>query len=131
MTNTCLGDNQNGLQSHQHPLSSYERTTSHSPLPRKMLRRNRHKPLNTPQNRPMNNDGALHLLVIRPVLQVEPLRELEVELDRRALVRALQGVADRDIDLGAVERAVARVELPFAGIVLFEGLFELLGGGLV
>lgn len=81
----------------------------------------------------MNNDGALHLLIIRPVLQVEALRELEVELDRRALVCALQGVANRDVDLGAVERAVARVELPFAGVVLFEGLFELLerGGRLV
>ena len=68
-------------------------------------------------------------LVSGTVLEVEPLGQLEVELDRRALVRALQGIADRDVDLGAVERAVSWVELPFARVVLFEGLFELLEGG--
>ena len=91
-----------------------------------MLRRNRHKPLNTPQNRPMDNDGALHLLIIRPVLQVEPLRELEVELDRRALERAAEGVANLDVDLGPIERAVSGVELPLAGVELVESLLQLL-----
>ena len=78
----------------------------------------------------MDHDGArwgARVGVLgRSVLEVESLRQLEVELDRCALEGALEGVADRDVDLGAVERAVAWVELPFAGVVLFEGLFELL-----
>ena len=42
------------------------------------------------------------------------LRELEVKLDGGALVDALHGVHDLDVDLGAVERAIPRVHAPVA-----------------
>ena len=63
------------------------------------------------------------------VFEAEVLGLEEVELDGGALPVTAEAIDDGDVDLGAVERAVARVELPFAGIVLFEGLFELLEGG--
>lgn len=78
----------------------------------------------------MDDHGAGHRLVgafvRRAVLEVEPLGELEVELDGGALEGALEGVADGDVDFGAVERAVAGVELPFAGVLFVEGSAELL-----
>lgn len=93
-----------------------------------MLRNDRNKPLQAAQDGSMNNHRAGHdRLVRRPVSQVEALRELEVELDGRALEGAAEGVADRDVNFGAVERAVAWVELPFAWVVFVEGLGELLG----
>jgi len=60
------------------------------------------------------------------VLQVEPLRQLEVELEGRALEGALECVLDMHIDLGTVERAVAWVELPLSGELAVEHPCELL-----
>mmetsp|Transcript_4005 Transcript_4005/g.16005 ORF Transcript_4005/g.16005 Transcript_4005/m.16005 type:complete len:884 (+) Transcript_4005:169-2820(+) len=54
------------------------------------------------------------LVVARLVFEPESDRELEVELDRRALVDAVERVGDLDVDLGSVERAVARVDAPAA-----------------
>ena len=87
----------------------------------------------------MDDDGARHgrvgargragAVVRGAVLEVEALGELEVELDRRALERAAERVADLDVDLGPVERTVAGVELPLAGVVRVERLLQLLWGG--
>lgn len=44
------------------------------------------------------------------VLEVEAFGELEIELERRALVVAAEGVPDEDVDLGAVECAVLGVD---------------------
>ena len=60
------------------------------------------------------------------VLQLEPFGELEVELDGGALEGALERVADRDVDLGAVEGTIAWVDLPLAWVLFLESLFELL-----
>ena len=59
-------------------------------------------------------------LIRATVLEVEPFGELEVKLDGRALERTAKRVANLDINLGTVERAVSGVELPFAGVVLVE-----------
>ena len=80
----------------------------------------------------MDDDGArgglvrVGCLLGRAVLEVEALGELEVELDGRALERPAEGVANLDVDLGAVERAVARIELPLARVLRLEGLLQLL-----
>jgi hypothetical protein len=81
----------------------------------------------------VNHDRS-HKLVTRrvvplssAVVELESLRELEVELDRRALVLALEGVLDGDVDLGAVESTVSRVDVPLARDELVEGLGKHLG----
>ena len=61
-----------------------------------------------------------------PVLEVEPFRKLEIQLNRRALERPLQRVFDRDIYLGTVERPVARVNLPISGVVIIKRFPQLL-----
>ena len=71
----------------------------------------------------MDDDGPLLLALVVDVGQVEPDRELEVQLDGRALVRAPQRVRQRDVDLGAVEGAVAGVQLPLH-LRLVQGLGE-------
>ena len=60
----------------------------------------------------MDDDGARRLVVLRDVAQVEADGELEVKLHGGALETTLEGVEDGDIDLRAVEGAVAGVELP-------------------
>lgn len=44
------------------------------------------------------------------VLEVEAFGELEIELERGALMVAAEGVSDEDVDLGAVECAVLGVD---------------------
>lgn len=107
--------------------TSQQKKKKHVPLPREMLRNNRNKPLQAAQDRPMyDHRPRMHALLGTPELQVEPLRKLEVELDRRALEGALERVADGDIDFGAVEGSVAGIEVPFAGVLFVEGFSELL-----
>ena len=65
-------------------------------------------------------------LVRGTVLEVEPLGELEVELDGRALERATERILDFDVDLGAIECTVTRVELPLARVELVQRLGQLL-----
>lgn len=60
------------------------------------------------------------------ILEVEPLRELEIQLNRRALEGPLQSVFDRDIYLGTVKRSVTRVDLPPPRMVFLERLRQLL-----
>ena len=99
-----------------------------------MLRDDRNEPLQTTQDRTVDDHRARgrlarlgHCGLVRAtVFEVEPLRELEVELDRGALERPAESVADGDVDLGAVECTVAWVDLPLAGVELLERLLELL-----
>lgn len=97
-----------------------------------MFRYNRNESLKTPQDRAMNNDRSrgwlvrVRRLLRRAVFQVEPLRQLEIQLDGRALERAAQRVADGDVDLGPVERTVARVDIPLIWVMLLQRFFELL-----
>ena len=61
--------------------------------------------------------------LFRPtIFEVEPLRKLEIQLDRRALEGSLQSVSDRDIYLGTVERSVSWVHLPVPRMVFLERL---------
>ena len=54
--------------------------------------------------------GRCSALSAPDVLQIEPLRQLVVELDRRALPLPADRVGDVEVDLRPVERAVAFVE---------------------
>lgn len=76
----------------------------------------------------MNHHGAREIVssLRTTVLQVEALGELEVELDGSALVGSLEGILNSDVDFGAVEGAVAGVELPFAWLEAVEDGLELL-----
>ena len=60
----------------------------------------------------MDHDWVLFLALLVDVSQVEPPGQLEVKLDGGALVLSLERVLQGDVDLGAVEGAVAGVELP-------------------
>lgn len=104
------------------------------PLARKVLRDDPDEALQTPEDRAVDHDGARRraarvgsgCFVRGAVLEVEALGELEVELDGRALERAAEGVPNLDVDLGAVERAVARVQFPLARVELVQRLRQLL-----
>lgn len=77
----------------------------------------------------MDDDRPRHDSLVRGAIpQVEALRQLEVELDGRTLERPTQRITDSDVNLGPVECAVAGIQLPLAGVVLFERLRELLNG---
>ena len=99
-----------------------------------MLSDDSNEALERSQDRAVDDDRArgglvrVSCLLRRAVLEVEALGELEVELDGCTLEGALEGVADCDVDLGAVEGAVARVELPLGGVEFVEGAGELLWG---
>ena len=90
------------------------------------------EPLEAPEDRPVNDDWAVFGVVGADVLELKPLRQLVVELDRGALPVAADGVDDVKVDLGAVEVALAlgddiglagRVErLPELGLGLVPGL---------
>ena len=53
--------------------------------------------------------------VLCTVLEVELLRQLEIQLDGGALVLTLECIGDGYVNLGAVESTVTRVELPRRG----------------
>ena len=64
-----------------------------------------------PEHGAVDDDGRDGRAVGRTVLQAEALRQHKVELHRRALVLAAEGVAHEDVDRGAVEGAAADVHL--------------------
>jgi hypothetical protein len=86
------------------------------------------KALKTAQNCAVNHHraGFRVVSVLAPELEIETLGKLEVELDGGALERAAEAVPDANIDLGAVESTVTRVDLPLAGVLFLQRLFELL-----
>ena len=70
----------------------------------------RHEALEAAENGPVDDDRPVLGVVGPDVLQVEPLRQLVVELNRGALPLPADGVGDVEVDLRAVERAVALVD---------------------
>ena len=76
---------------------------------RVVLDENREEPLDRPEQRAVDHDRLVALVVGADVLHLEALRHLEVDLDRRHLPRAADRVTRLHRDLGAVERAAAFV----------------------
>ena len=88
------------------------------------------EPLERAVDRAVDRDRALRLAVLVDVGQVEPLgQHHEVDLDRRHLPFAPEGVVDVDVDLGRVERAVLGLEV-VADVGRREGLADQLLGPL-
>ena len=102
------------------------------PLPGKVLSDDRDEPLQTSQDRSVDHHRSRRRLVwIRrlfwsTILEVESLRKLEIQLNRRALERPLQSVFDRDVYLGTVERSVSRIHLPISRVMFLQRFCELL-----
>src|SRR5215204_2878197 len=67
------------------------------------------------------------LAIFADVIHVEPLRQIEVDLDRRSCPFAPERIDPFDVDLRAVERTAAFVDLPREP-ALFERLPELIDG---
>mmetsp|Transcript_20147 Transcript_20147/g.62912 ORF Transcript_20147/g.62912 Transcript_20147/m.62912 type:complete len:700 (-) Transcript_20147:109-2208(-) len=78
---------------------------------RRRLDEHAEEPLERPEDGAVQHDRLLAPAVRRHVLEAEPLRQVEVALDRRALPEPPDGVADLDVDLGAVEGAAALVDV--------------------
>ena len=70
----------------------------------------RDEPLEAAEDGPMDDHRPMLGVVGADVLEVELLRQLVVELDRRALPLPADGVGDVEVDLRPVERAVALVD---------------------
>src|SRR5205823_12450832 len=67
----------------------------------------------------MNEDRPVLLVVLADVPELEPLRHRVVELDGAELPLAADRIGYVEIDLGPIERAIARLQL-----VLQAGLLE-------
>ena len=75
-----------------------------------VLDEDREEPLDRAEQRAVDHHRPVALVVGADVLELEALRELEVELDGRELPRATDRVARLHRDLRPVERAAALVE---------------------
>ena len=100
------------------------------------------KALERAEDRPMEDHGPLLGAVLGRVLEVEPFRVREVDLERPELPGAADRVGDLEVELRAVERAVSRVDLVgppaplerrgerlLGEVPVLEGPHELLGAG--
>ena len=96
-------------------------------LARKVLNQNTDEALDGAKAYAMQHDGALLGAVGVHVLQVKVERHLEVELDGAALPGTAERVLQVEVDLGAVEGAVALVDLVVHAQLLQSGAQALLG----
>ena len=87
-------------------------TLAKKQLASKVFSENGNHPLHTAKDGTMDHDRVLLLPLLVNEAQVEPPRQLEVQLDGGALVLPLERVLQRDVDLWPVERSVAGVEFP-------------------
>src|SRR5690242_8109710 len=76
-----------------------------------MLGEDADEALERAEDRAVDHDRTLGLAVRVDVLERKPVRLLEVDLDRRDLPSPAERVLDIDVDLRAIEGAVARIEL--------------------
>mmetsp|Transcript_8779 Transcript_8779/g.18552 ORF Transcript_8779/g.18552 Transcript_8779/m.18552 type:complete len:735 (+) Transcript_8779:385-2589(+) len=101
------------MDGYHHDLT---RRQPEGPLAPVVLAEDRKHALHAPEHGAVHDDGPREFLPLllgpRVVLQLEPDGELEVQLDRGALVHPLHGVHDLDVDLGPVEGPVLGVDLP-------------------
>src|SRR5215471_5419905 len=68
-----------------------------------MLDQDRDEPFETSENSPVNDNGPVLRVIGADVFQIEPFRELVVELDRGALPFAADGVGEAEINVPAVD----------------------------
>ena len=104
-----------GVDGDEHHLAGAE---PQRPLAAVVLAEDGEHSLDTAEHGAMDNDRPGELLAlllgVGGVLQIEADGELEIELDGGALVDAVHGIHDLDVDLGTVEGAVAGVDAPSA-----------------
>ena len=98
-----------------------------------MFRNNCDEPFETSKNCSVNHHWSrgglvrsLFVVVGAAILQVETLRQLEVELDRRALEGSFESILDCDINFWAIEGTIAWIKFPFPGVELVQRLLQLL-----
>ena len=96
-------------------------------LARKVLNQNTDEALDGAKAHAMQHDGALLGAVGVHVLQIKVERHLEVELDGTALPGTTERVLQVEVDLGAVESAVALIDLVVHVQLLKSGTQALLG----
>lgn len=79
------------------------------------------------KERAMEHPRTLARVIGRAIRDVEALGQIEVDLHRRALPPAAERVLDLDVDLGAVEGAIAGVDLVWNATTLDSLAQEALG----
>ena len=77
----------------------------------KVLGQNTDKPLNAAEYHTVDHNGTVLLAVRAHIFQLKPLRQLEVQLNGAALPGTTQAIGQVEVQLGAVECAVALVDL--------------------
>lgn len=92
------------------------------PLSSSVLDENGHEALERTEDGAMDDDRVVAGVIVAVEVETEALRQLEVELDGGALMGALEGIEDLNVDLGTVESTVLGVDLPVAGEEVVEGL---------
>mmetsp|Transcript_34559 Transcript_34559/g.64016 ORF Transcript_34559/g.64016 Transcript_34559/m.64016 type:complete len:314 (+) Transcript_34559:279-1220(+) len=92
------------------------------PLSTPLLAKNRKHSLDGPKDGTVDDNRLLHELVRAPKFEPKPDRKLEVELHRGALVPALEGVLELNVDFRPVERTVPWIELPLHFVLRAERL---------
>ena len=68
------------------------------------------EPLDGAEHHPVDHHGTMLLAVLAGVLQIEPLRQLGIQLDGAALPCTAKAVLNVEVQLRPVERAVALVD---------------------
>ena len=91
--------------------------------PREVLDQESDEPLQCAVDRPVDHDRPVRPVILARVLELEALGLLEVQLDRRALPFATDGVVELDVDLRSVERAAALIDA-VRGAAMFQRLLE-------
>ena len=81
-------------------------------LASKVFSENGNHPLYTAKDGTMDHDRVLLLPLFVNVAQVEPHRQLEVQLDGGTLVLPLERVLQGDVDLWPVEGSITGIQLP-------------------
>src|SRR5262245_57230817 len=69
-----------------------------------MLDQDAEKPLERSQDRAVHHDRLMRLVVRADVFEAEPLRQVEIDLNRRELPQPFDRVHDLEVDLRTVER---------------------------
>ncbi len=74
---------------------------------RVMLDQHAKESLDRTEQRPVDHKRTMFLIVVTGVLELKPLRQIEIKLDRSELPHASDGILDLDIDLRPVKRCLA------------------------